>query len=108
MIRLSKSKVKTEIISIEEIEKLEVDKQVKHFEDLFKKIYSGEEVDSLRKYALRAIKLTCDPKDNKIHLPYGVVVEKKKHKLYIRISKTKNRKTRCRTRSTIRSNTNRR
>ena len=43
------------------------------------------EIESLRKYALRSIKLTCDPKDNKIHLPYGVMVQQKDNKLIIKI-----------------------
>ncbi len=83
--RLDKSKVRTQIIELEELEKLSVEKQEKYFEDVFDKIYSGEEIESLRKYALRCIKLTCDPKDNKIHLPYGVMVQKKSNKLYIKI-----------------------
>ena len=87
--RLNKSQIKTSIINLEDIEKLSVDKQVKHFENIFDKIYSDSEVESLRKYALRCIKLTCDPKDNKIHLPYGVMVQKKKGKLYIKVYKTR-------------------
>lgn len=83
--RLSKSKVRTQIIYLEDLEKLSVEKQEKHLEDVFDKIYSGEEIESLRKYALRCIKLTCDPKDNKIHLPYGVMVQKKENKLIIKI-----------------------
>ncbi len=83
--RLDKSKIRTQIIELEELEKLSVEKQEKYFEDVFDKIYSGEEIESLRKYALRCIKLTCDPKDNKIHLPYGVMVQKKGNKLYIKI-----------------------
>jgi len=88
--KLSKSKVGNQNISLEEIEKKTVEEQEKYFEELFGKIYSGEEIESLRKYSLRCIKLTCDPKDNKIHLPYGVVVEKKKNKLSIKVSKVKN------------------
>ena len=87
--RLSKSQVKTQIIDIEEIEKLNVEKQAKYFEDVFDKIYSGEEIESLRKYSLRVIKLTCDPKDNKIHLPYGVMVQKKGSKLIIKVYKNR-------------------
>lgn len=89
MKRLSKSKVKTQIINLEEIEKLSVEKQAKYFEDVFDKIYSGEEIESLRKYALRTLKLTCDPKDNRIHLPYGVRVQKKGNKLIIKVYKNK-------------------
>lgn len=89
MKRLSKSKVKTQIISLEEIEKLSVEKQAKYFEEVFDKIYSGEEIESLRKYALRALKLTCDPKDNRIHLPYGVRVQKKGNKLIIKVYKNR-------------------
>ena len=85
MKRLDKSKVRTQTIELEELEKLSVEKQEKYFEDVFDKIYSGEEIESLRKYALRCIKLTCDPKDNKIHLPYGVMVQKKENKLIIKI-----------------------
>ena len=85
--RLDKSKVRTQIIELEELEKLSVEKQEKYFEDVFDKIYSGEEIESLRKYALRCIKLTCDPKDNKIHLPYGVMVQKKSNKLIIKVYK---------------------
>lgn len=85
MKRLNKSKVRTQIIYLEELEQLSVEKQAKYFEDLFGKIYSGEEIESLRKYALRCIKLTCDPKNNKIHLPYGVMVQKKDNKLIIKI-----------------------
>lgn len=88
--KLSRSKVGTQVILIEDLEKMSVEEQEKFFEDIFDKIYEGEEIESLRKYALRCIKLTCDPKDNKIHLPYGVLVEKKKNKLTIKISKTKN------------------
>jgi len=86
---LSKSKVGNIVIHLEELEKKSVEEQEKYFEEIFDKIYSGEEVESLRKYALRCIKLSCDPKDNKIHLPYGVVVEKKKNKIIITVSKTK-------------------
>ena len=82
--RLDKEKVKTQTILLEDIEKLSVEKQAKHFEEIFDKIYSGEEIESLRKYALRCIKLTCDPKNNKIHLPYGVMVQKKDNKLIIK------------------------
>ena len=53
--RLDKSKVRTQIIELEELEKLSVEKQEKYFEDVFDKIYSGEEIESLRKYALRCI-----------------------------------------------------
>jgi len=83
--RLDKSKVKTTVINLEEIEKLTVEKQAKYFEDMFDKIYSGEEIESLRKYALRVIKLTCDPKDNKLHFPYGVIVQKNKNKLIVKV-----------------------
>ena len=75
--KLNSQKVGTKIISLEDLNKLSVEDQEKFFEDTFDKIYSGEEIESLRKYSLRCIKLTCDPKDNKIHLPYGLVVEKK-------------------------------
>ena len=64
---------------------MNVEDQEKYFEKIFDKIYSDEEIESLRKYALRCIKLTCDPKDNKIHLPYGVVVEKKKNEIIIKV-----------------------
>ena len=83
--RIKNSQINTHVISIEELEKLSVDKQVKHFEDIFDKIYSGKEIESLRKYALRCIKLCCDPKDNRIHLPYGVRIQKKGAKLYIKV-----------------------
>ena len=86
---LNKSKVKTRVISLEKIEKLTVEKQAKFFEEIFDEIYSGEEIESLRKYALRVIKLTCDPKDNKIHLPYGVLVEKKKTNIIIKVYRHK-------------------
>lgn len=89
MKRLDKSKVGTQIIYLEELEKLSVEKQEKYFEDIFDKIYSGEEIESLRKYALRCIKLTCDPRDNKIHLPYGVMVKKKENKLIIKVYKNR-------------------
>ena len=85
MKRLSKSKVRTQIVYLEELEKLSVEKQAKYFEEIFDKIYSGEEIESLRKYSLRCIKLTCDPKDNRIHLPYGVMVQKKGNKLIIKV-----------------------
>ena len=88
--KISKKQVGTQVINIEDIEKLTVEDQRKYFEQIFDQIYSGEEIEDLRKYALRCIKLTCDPKDNKIHLPYGVIVEKKKNKLIIKLSKTKN------------------
>ena len=48
--RLDKSKVRTQIIELEELEKLSVEKQEKYFEDVFDKIYSGEEIESLRKF----------------------------------------------------------
>ena len=83
--RLSKSKVRTHVIKLEELEKLSVEDQEKLFEDIFNKIYSVEEIESLRKYALRCIKLTCDPKDNKIHLPYGVLVQKKDKEIIIKV-----------------------
>lgn len=86
---LNKAKVGTHIIHLEDLEKVSVEKQAKKFEDIFKKIYSGEEVDSLNKYALRCIKLTCDPKNNRIHLPYGVIVQKKDNKLIIKVQKNK-------------------
>lgn len=89
MKRLDKSKVKTQVISLEEIEKLSVENQAKYFEEVFDKIYSGEEIESLRKYALRVLKLTCDPRDNRIHLPYGVRVQKKNGKLIIKVYKNK-------------------
>lgn len=89
MKRLDKSKIKTKIIYLEELEKLSVEKQEKYFEKIFDEIYSGEEIESLRKYALRCIKLTCDPRDNKIHLPYGVMVQKKENKLIIKIYNNK-------------------
>ena len=81
----TKREVKKQIIRIEELEKMNVEDQEKYFEKIFDKIYSGEEIESLRKYALRSIKLTCDPKDNKIHLPYGVVVEKKNNEIIIKV-----------------------
>ena len=86
---LSNNKVRTIVIKIEELEKLSVEAQEKYFEDIFDKIYSGEEIDSLRKYALRCIKLTCDPKDNKIHLPYGVLVQKRKDEIIIKVDNNK-------------------
>lgn len=89
MKRLDKSKVRTQNINLEELEKLSVEKQEQYFEDVFDKIYSGEEIESLRKYALRCIKLTCDPKNNKIHLPYGVMVQKKDNKLIIKVYKNR-------------------
>ena len=83
--RLSKSQVNTHVVNLEEIEKLSVEKQVKCFENIFDKIYSGSEIESLRKYSLRCIKLSCDPKDNRIHLPYGVRVQKKGNKMYFKV-----------------------
>lgn len=83
--KLSRSKVGVEVIKLEELEKLSVEDQEKLFEDIFDRIYSGEEIDSLRKYSLRCIKLSCDPKDNKIHLPYGVLVQKKKDEIIIKV-----------------------
>ncbi|MBQ3021104.1 MAG: hypothetical protein IJD92_02625 [Bacilli bacterium] len=85
MKRLSKSKVKTIVITVEELEKLSAEKQLEKFEEIFDKIYSGEEVESIRKYALRCVKLTCDPKDNKVHLPYGVLVQKKDNDIIIKL-----------------------
>jgi len=87
--RLTKADIGTHVIKIEDLEKLEVEEQVKHFEDIFSNIYSNKEIESIRKYALRTIKLTCDPKDNKIHLPYGVMVQKKENKLYIKTYKNR-------------------
>ena len=87
---LDKSKVKTINIYLNDLEKLEIEEQEKYFEDIFDKIYSGRDIESLRKYSLRCIKLSCDPKDNKIHLPYGVIVEKKKNIISIKVSKNKN------------------
>lgn len=89
MKRLTRAKVGIHEIYIEELEKLSVEKQAKKFEEIFDKIYSGEEIESLRKYALRCIKLTCDPKDNKIHLPYGVMVQKKDDKIIIKVYKNR-------------------
>ena len=89
MRRLSRSKVRTQVIKLEELEKLSVEDQEKLFEDIFDKIYSGEEIESLRKYSLRCIKLTCDPKDNKIHLPYGVLVQKKRDEIIIKVYQNK-------------------
>ena len=86
---LAKDKLGTIVIKIEELEKLNVEGQEKYFEEIFEKIYSGEEIESLRKYSLRCIKLTCDPKDNKIHLPYGVLVEKKKKEIIISLNNKK-------------------
>lgn len=82
--RLTRYDVRTEVVKIEELEKLSVEKQEKYFEDVFNKIYDGKEVESLRKYSLRCIKLTCDPKNNKIHLPYGVLVQKKDDEIIIK------------------------
>ena len=45
--RLSKSDVRTEIIKLEELEKLSVEEQEKTFEDIFDRIYKGEEIESL-------------------------------------------------------------
>lgn len=86
---LVKKNTKSKTINLEEFEKLSVEEQAKYFEDIFKKIYNGIEVESLRKYSLRCIKLTCDPKDNKVHLPYGVLVEKKKDKVIIEVKDNK-------------------
>lgn len=83
--RLTSSKVGKHNISLEELEKISVEKQEELFENIFNRIYSGEEIESLRKYALRCIKLTCDPKDNKIHLPYGVMVQKKDKNIIIKV-----------------------
>ena len=74
---LSKSRVSHTEIKIEELEKLSVEEQENKFKEILTKIYEGEEIDNVGKYALRCIKLLCDPKDNKVHLPYGVVAEKK-------------------------------
>lgn len=88
--KLNKQKVGTQIVNLEDLNKLTVEEQNKFFEGMFDKIYSGEEIESLRKYSLRCIKLTCDPKDNKIHLPYGMIVEKKGAKLVVRVSNARN------------------
>lgn len=87
--RLKNSDIGNNIIKIEELEKLEVEEQVKQFENIYSNIYSNKEIESIRKYALRTIKLTCDPKDNKIHLPYGVMVQKKDNKIFIKTYKNK-------------------
>ena len=89
--RLTKSEVGNYVIKIEDLEKLEVEEQVKYFEDIYRNIYSNKEIESIRKYALRTIKLTCDPKDNKIHLPDGVMVQKKHNKIYIKTYKNKHK-----------------
>ena len=88
--KLSKSQFRTQIVYLEELEKLKVEEQAKYFDDIFDKIYSGKDIESLRKYSLRCIKLTCDPKNNKIHLPYGVIVQKKDNKLIIKLSNNRN------------------
>ena len=87
--RLTKSQVGIHTVNLEDLEKLSVEKQEKLFEDIFDKIYSNVEIESLRKYALRCIKLSCDPKDNKIHLPYGVLVQKKDNKIIIKVYKNR-------------------
>ncbi len=87
---LNKNKVKTINIYLNDLEKLEIEEQEKYFEDMFDKIYSGRDIESLRKYSLRCIKLSCDPKDSKIHLPYGVIAEKKKNIISIKVSRNKN------------------
>ncbi len=86
---LDKRKFETRTLYLEEIEKLSIEDQEKYFEKILDNIYKGEEVESLRKYALRCIKLTCDPKDNKVHLPYGVIVEKNKEKIILKLKKNK-------------------
>ena len=88
--KLSKSQFQKQIVYLEELEKLKVEEQAKYFDNIFDKIYSGKDIESLRKYSLRCIKLTCDPKNNKIHLPYGVLVQKKDNKLIIKLSNNRN------------------
>ena len=88
--KLSKSQFQKQIVYLEELEKLKVEEQAKYFDNIFDKIYSGKDIESLRKYSLRCIKLTCDPKNNKIHLPYGVLVQKKDNKLVIKLSNNRN------------------
>ena len=86
---LPKNKVQTIDTKIEEIEKLNVEGQEEYFENILKKIYSGEEIDSIKKYALKCIKLMCDPKDSKIHLPYGVIAIKKNNRIALKIDNKK-------------------
>lgn len=88
--RLNRDSFKKQIIALEEIEKLTAEEQEKFFEDIFRNIYEGKDIDSLKKYALRCIKLSCDPNNNKIHLPYGVIAQKKNDKLILKISNNRN------------------
>ena len=86
--KLSKGDFKPIIIKLEDLNKLNKKEQINYFEDLFGKIYSNEEVESINNCSLKCVEL-INNKEKKIRLPYEIIVQKNDNELIIKIDNTK-------------------
>ncbi len=69
-------KFKSKSINLITFNKKEVKEQINTIKDILDEIYNGT-LKVTNKQVHKCIDLTCDPKDNVVYLPYGLMVEKR-------------------------------
>ena len=87
--KLSKGNFEPIVLKIEEINNLTKKEQEKYFENIFEKIYTSEEVESIKNCALKCIKLLNRQRNDKIRLPYKVIVEIDSKNIIIKLDNKK-------------------
>lgn len=83
---------KDNYIDLYKLEGLEVRDQSKIFSLLLTNIYKDyDDIDygNIRKYALKCLKLSCDPEENELKLPYKLLVTKENNRMYFKFEKDK-------------------
>ena len=72
-------------VDLYKLEGLEIKDQSKIFSLLLTNIYKDyDDIDYgiIRKHALRCLKLSCDPEENELKLPYKLIVTKENNRMY--------------------------
>ena len=79
-------------VDLYKLEGLEIKDQSKIFSLLLTNIYKDyDDIDYgiIRKHALRCLKLSCDPEENELKLPYKLIVTKENNRMYFKFEKDK-------------------
>ncbi len=83
---------KSNYVDLYKLEGLDVKDQSKVFSlvltDIYKN-YNDIDFSSIRKSALKCLKLSCDPSDNELRLPYKLIVTKNKNRMYFKFESQK-------------------
>lgn len=83
---------KNNYIDLYKLEGLDIKDQSKIFTLLLTNIYkdySDIDYGNIRKYSLKCLKLSCDPEENELKLPYKLLVTKDTNRMYFKFEKDK-------------------